>query len=301
MKPIETVTRSLRCVLYTPQGQHYLSQGFTDEVGPPPTEPERAYLLRALRTTADTLQANRQPVRDMLEALFVQGSPATPGVVHLVSMLSRVARICHQAGHEWPDIPDDPGRPGVEWGTMEDYFTSLALMVSEYFPDLSIPPVVPVRATSEPAEATSEPAEAATGAGIGKPPYSLQTSHNRQELARIYVALVDAGYIDGSAPDAAQDFCNAFDPAADRQGRISWIWTDKRNREVCPRQILDFVAQMGGSTTIDGITREMCEKVAPAVFGLAIDPTILSKFRTRWNREKYCDTHADIGAILSGV
>lgn len=149
MNPIETVTRSLGCVLHTPQGQHYLNQGFTDEVGPPPTEPERAYLLRALRTTADTLQANRQPVRDMLEALFVQGSPATPGVVHLVSMLSRVARICHQAGHEWPDTPDDPGRPGVEWGTMEDYFTGWAFMVSEYFPGLSIPPVVPVRATTD--------------------------------------------------------------------------------------------------------------------------------------------------------
>lgn len=149
MNPIETVTRSLGCVLHTPQGQHYLIQGFTDEVGPPPTEPERAYLLRALRTTADTLQANRQPVRDMLEALFVHGSPATPGVVHLVSMLSRVARICHQAGHEWPDTPDDPGRPDVEWGIMEDYFTGWVFMVNEYFPGLSIPPVVPVRAIND--------------------------------------------------------------------------------------------------------------------------------------------------------
>lgn len=117
--------------------------------GPPPTAPERAYLLRAVRTTANTLQANRQPVRDMLEALFVQGSPATPGVVHLVSMLSRVARICHQAGHEWPDTPDDPGRPDVEWGVMEDFFTGWVFMVNEYFPGLSIPPVVPVRATND--------------------------------------------------------------------------------------------------------------------------------------------------------
>lgn len=84
------------------------------------------------------------------------------------------------------------------------------------------------------AEATSEPAEAATGAGIGKPLYSLQTSHNRQELARIYAALVDAGYIDGSAPDACGAFCRAFDPAADQQGRIAWAWTDKRTGRVSP-------------------------------------------------------------------
>ena len=156
------------------------------------------------------------------------------------------------------------------------------------------------------AEATSEPAEAATGAGIGKPLYSLPTSHNRQELARIYAALVDAGYIDGSAPDAARDFCNAFDPAADRQGRISWIWTDKRTKVVSARHILDFVAQMAGGLKgiepdmCDKNAPDMCDKIVPAIFRWAISRSVWSKFRTRWNAGKYCDTHANISAIISG-
>lgn len=144
------------------------------------------------------------------------------------------------------------------------------------------------------------PVEAAKGGGIGKPLYCLQTAHNRPQLARIFARLVEAGYIDGSAPDASRDFLNAFDPAADRQGRISWIWTDKRTKVVSARHILDFVAQMEGSANLDGITPEMCEKAAPAIFGREISRPVLSKFRTRWNRGEYCDTHADISAIVSG-
>ena len=167
------------------------------------------------------------------------------------------------------------------------------------------PASITAAAGIEPEEAASEPAEAATGAGIGKPLYSLQTSHNRQELARIYAALVDAGYIDGSAPDACGDFCRAFDPAADQQGRIAWAWTDKHIGKVSPRQILDFVAQMAGG--LDGIAPNMCDRIAPAIFGQAIARDVLSKFRTRWNRwidetpARICDTHADIAAIITGV
>ena len=164
MNPIESVTRSLGCVLHTPQGQFYLNRGFTPVEGPPPTPREKAYFLRTVRTTTDTIQAFRQPVRDMLEALFVQGSPATPGVLHLVSKLSRVARICHQAGHEWPDLNDDQGtqRPDVEWGTMEDYFTGWVFMVNEYFPDLAIQPLVPALEPSNQGSDTNQDAHGAT-------------------------------------------------------------------------------------------------------------------------------------------
>lgn len=143
------------------------------------------------------------------------------------------------------------------------------------------------------------PVEAETGGGKGKPLYCLKAAYNGPQIARIFASLAAAGYIDGSAQDAARHFSNAFDPAADRQGRISWIWADKRTGEVSPRHILDFVAQMAGG--LDAITPEMCDKVAPAIFGREISRPVLSKFRTRWNRGKYCDTHADISRILAGV
>lgn len=141
--------------------------------------------------------------------------------------------------------------------------------------------------------------KASTENGKGKPLYYLKTAYNKQQQGRIFTRLVEAGYIAGGAPDALQDFLNAFDPGADQQGHISWIWTDKRSKVVSARQILDFVAQMEGNDNLDGITPDLCEKAAPALFGLEISRSVLSKFRTRWNRGLYCDTHADISAMLS--
>ena len=210
---------------------------------------------------------------------------------------ARCGAVCREASMQYHLLCIDKGQ--VIGGPVRERLNAWYYMAALFS---SWPALSGCTGAAEPpsiaAEATSEPAEAATGAGIGKPLYSLQTPHNRQELARIYAALVDAGYIDGSAPDAARDFCNAFDPAADRQGRISWIWTDKRTRKVSPRHILDFVAQMAGG--LEGSAQDMCDKIAPAIFRRAISRYVFSKFRTRWNRREYCDTHADISAIISG-
>lgn len=106
-------------------------------------------------------------------------------------------------------------------------------------------------------------------AEIGKSLYSLQTSHNRQELARIYAALVDAGYIDGSAPDALADFLRAFDPAADRQGKITWIKAAK-NHGLNKMAICDFLR-------LFGITeREDLREYALAIFGVTLSKSTLT-------------------------
>ncbi len=140
MNPIESVTRALGCVLHTPQAEFYLGVGFPWFKGTPPTPREKAYFLRTVRTTTDTIQAYRQPVRDICGRLFVQGSPATPDIIHLVSKLSRMARVCHQAGNEWPDTMDEQGRKRTltEWGTAGDYFTGWVHMIQEYFPQLVV-------------------------------------------------------------------------------------------------------------------------------------------------------------------
>ena len=129
--------------------------------------------------------------------------------------------------------------------------------------------------------------------------YHLNTTLNQQELARIFTRLVNDGFIDGSAPDAQADFLNAFNPFTKKQGRITWIWTDKRQGKPSPRHILDFVAQMDGGR-VEGITPELYNKTAPAIFGRPFRRDIVSEFITRWNAEKYCDTHANIHAIISG-
>jgi|GEM_PF-5504076 len=212
---------------------------------------------------------------------------------------TKCAAVCRAASMEYLSLCIDAGR--IIDGTIRERLDSWDYMANLF----STWPARSGATAAEPPGITAEagiwPVEASTDAGIGKPLYYLNTAHDRPQLCRIYDRLADAGYIDGSAPEARADFLNAFNPAADRQGSISWIWTDKRSKKVAPRHILDFVAQMDGSATLDGITPEMCKKVAPAVFDREISSPVLSKFRTLWNRGEYCDTHDDIAAILSGV
>lgn len=180
---------------------------------------------------------------------------------------ARCGTVCREASMQYLSRCIDKGQviggPVRErlnaWDYMADLFSS--------WPALSA--CTAAEPPSIAAEATSEPAEAATGAGIGKPLYSLQTSHNRQELAQIYAALVDAGYIDGSAPDACGDFCRAFDPAADQQGRITWI-KRARNHHLNKMAICDFLR-------LFGITeREALKEYALALFGVALSKSTLT-------------------------
>lgn len=143
MNPIETITRAMRGVLNTPQGQFYLGVGFPGFEGTPPPPREKEQFLQTVKDTTDTMQANRPSVRDELEALFAQRSPATPRVLHLVSLLSRMARVCHVAGMILPTNEDDGQRTVGEWGTLETYFTGWLFMIQEYFPAITIPPTIP--------------------------------------------------------------------------------------------------------------------------------------------------------------
>ena len=212
---------------------------------------------------------------------------------------ARCAAVCREASMQYLSLCIDNGQPiSGERRERLDSWDYMAALFATW----------PARSGCTSAEPPSiakaagiAPVAAETGAGIGKPLYYLKTAYNVPQLARIFARLVEAGYIDGSAPDASRAFLNAFDPAADQQGRISWIWTDKRSKKVSPRHILDFVAQMDGSATLSGITPEMCEKAAPAIFGRRIGRDIKSEFLARWWAGNYCDTHAGISAILSGI
>ena len=182
-------------------------------------------------------------------------------------MAVKCAAICREAFMQYHLLCIDKGQ--VIGGRVRERLDTWDYM-AELFASW---PAFSSRTATEPssiaAEATSEPAEAATRAGIGKPLYSIQTSHNRQELARIYAALVEAGYIDGSAPAASRDFLNAFDPAADRQGRIAWI-KKARNGQLNKSAICDFLR-------LFGITeRKNLREYALAIFGVTPSKSTLT-------------------------
>lgn len=211
--------------------------------------------------------------------------------------VSRCAAVCRTASTVYLSLCIDKGRTiGGEIRERLNAWDYMANMFATW-------PARSGTTRAEPSSITAaagiRPVETETEVEVGKPLYCLPTVYNRQQLASIFSRLVTAGYIDGSAPDAAQNFCNSFDQATDRQGRISWIWTDKRSRKVAPRHILDFVAQMDGGS-LAGITPELYNRTAPAIFGRPFGRDIVSEFVYRWNAGKYCDTHADIYAIISG-
>ena len=99
--------------------------------------------------------------------------------------------------------------------------------------------------------------------------YHLNTTLNQQELARIFTRLVKDGFIDGSAPDAQADFLNAFNPAAEKQGRITWKKKAK-NHGLNKMAICDFLH-------LFGITeREDLKEYANAIFGISISKSTLT-------------------------
>ncbi len=108
-----------------------------------------------------------------------------------------------------------------------------------------------------------QPLKASTESGKGKPLYYLKTAYNKQQQAQIFTRLVEAGYIDGSAPDALQDFLNAFDPAASQQGRIAWIKRAK-SRDLNKMAICDFL-RLFGVTKAEGL-----EEYVRAIFGVSL-------------------------------
>ncbi len=131
------------------------------------------------------------------------------------------------------------------------------------------PATITEATTTRPVEATSEPVQAGTGAGKGKSLYYLDTAHNRQELASIFARLVEAGYIDGSAREALADFLNAFDPTAEKQGRITWV-KKARSKQLNKMAICDFLR-------LYGITeREDLKEYALAIFGEVLSGSTIS-------------------------
>ncbi len=111
----------------------------------------------------------------------------------------------------------------------------------------------------------------------GEPRYYLNTNKSREELDRIFHALVEHKYISGAAPESLQNFCNAFDADGEKpQGEIKWIWTAK-NTQVSPAQILDFVFIMAGAE-MDQADKKVFTAVE-RIFNITISDSARSRFK----------------------
>jgi len=209
--------------------------------------------------------------------------------------VGRCKAVCRTASEEYLSLCLGKGQPIT--GEIRERESSWKYMANLFdtWPDLSgltrvEPSCIAEAATSEAVEVHEDP-------GNENHLLYIPTSYNQSELRCIFAGLVEGGFIDGRAPGSEQVFLNAFDPTAKQQGRISWIWTDKRSKDVSPRHIMDFVVQMAGNN-LSIITPRFCDSQAPAIFGLKISSKVKSNFISRWNRGQLCDTHEIISRIL---
>lgn len=117
--------------------------------------------------------------------------------------------------------------------------------------------------------------------GIGQA-LVIPTEKSREDLQRIFRELAEAGYIDGTAPDAEADFLAVFDASATRQGRITWTRLARNKKDLNKRSICDFLLLFGIDETTDTI-RAYCR----AIFGVEIDDTGISRARKYHSAERF--------------
>lgn len=188
---------------------------------------------------------------------------------------ARCAAVCREASMEFLSLCIDKGQPIAgdrrerldAWGYMAALFTDWPARSGCI--GRTEPASITAAAGIEPEEDASGAVGAAKGAEIGKPLYYLKTDYNREELRRIFVDLVEGGFIDGRASDALADFLNAFDPTAERQGRIKWIKAAK-NRGINKMAICDFLHPFGITE------RKDLKKYALAIFGETLSKSTLT-------------------------
>ena len=132
-------------------------------------------------------------------------------------------------------------------------------------------------------------------AGIEEPrePLCIPTTKSREDLARIFHALVKAGYISGLTPEALPDFLNAFTQGAEKQGRVTWVWKAK-NGGISPLQILDFAARMAGRGA------EVLDPDFTAAVSAIFAVSISASTKHRYNNSNGTETSADLSRIIAG-
>ena len=101
--------------------------------------------------------------------------------------------------------------------------------------------------------------------------YSISTNLTEKQLIALLGRLKDNGFV---APEQTEeDFLNAFNPKAPKQGKIKWIKRGGKQDDIIPRTvIIDFVNQVGGKLSDKDI-----EDCIEAIFVLEVDPIKLGK------------------------
>lgn len=120
--------------------------------------------------------------------------------------------------------------------------------------------------------------------------YYIPTNLSEEQLKNIFIKLKKEEFI---APEqTAEDFLNAFNPNAPKQGTIKWIKKGKRQKDNIPRTVvLEFVKLVG-----KGLLVENKERIIEAVFSIKPRAEEYTRVRAEGYKSEY---HNELQQIIS--
>lgn len=112
--------------------------------------------------------------------------------------------------------------------------------------------------------------------------YSISTNLTEKQLIALLGRLKDNGFV---APEQTkEDFLNAFNPNAAKQGKIKWI-KFARNNAISPKQIVNFCNLMEGGKWLAQQQNAFVVELLSAVFDIFTDNKRISSIRNDGSSE----------------
>lgn len=112
--------------------------------------------------------------------------------------------------------------------------------------------------------------------------YSISTDLTQKQLVALLGRLKDNGFI---APEQTEeDFLNAFNPNAAKQGKIKWV-KFARNKAISPKQIVNFCNLMAGGKWLAQQQNTFVVELLSAVFDIFTDNKRISSIRNDGSSE----------------
>ena len=129
--------------------------------------------------------------------------------------------------------------------------------------------------------------------------YSIQTNLTKKQLVALLGRLKDNGFI--ALEQTEEDFLNAFNPNATKQGKIKWIKRSgsRTDKPVCKTAIVDFIYRI----ICDNIKEVELIHNVEVIFGITINKSTVSDVSRR-NAKKaseYSEVFADIFAEIANL
>lgn len=112
--------------------------------------------------------------------------------------------------------------------------------------------------------------------------YSISTNLTEKQLIALLGRLKDNGFV---APEQTEeDFLNAFNPNATKQGKIEWV-KFARNKAISPKQIVNFCNLMAGGKWLAQQQNAFVVELLSAVFDIFTDNKRISSIRNDGSSE----------------